>query len=215
MARPFIALEAAATSWVGRQGSGLLLPSGVDWEPSLQSTHCLDAYPPGSCSGYTESHHSSGSGLSPTLAVTIWLTWDPPQTFCRKPFEFLEAMSPESTVLSIRVRPASEMQSPGWPTQVQIFTEKMTAQLGVQESKSQKGTRMDSPLSGWEGLLAEHLPSLQEQGFKIDLYLQWEKKKSNSLVSAEDSPGEKMTVFSLDLISSVTRACLNKWPGRK
>lgn len=54
----------------------------------------------------------------------------------------------------------------------------------------------------------EHLPSLQGQGSKVDRYIQRE-KKSNSLAPAEDSPGKKKTALSMDLISSVTRACLN------
>lgn len=34
MAKPFIALEATATSWVGRQGSGLLLHQGFIEKPA-------------------------------------------------------------------------------------------------------------------------------------------------------------------------------------
>lgn len=143
MARPFIALEAAATSWVGRQGSGLPLPSGVDREASLQPTNNLDAYPPRPCSGYLESNYSSRSealNTSKTSSHNSRLTWDPLDTFCRKYFEFLEAMSPESMG-----GPKHQFQASfrnAGPREVESGTdlcwESDLAQMGVQASKSQK-----------------------------------------------------------------------------
>lgn len=179
MARPFIASEAAATSWVGRQGSGFPLPSGFDWEVSLQSANCLDAYPPRPCFGYNESHHSywsealsiSNTGNhnlthlgSPTniLQKTFWVSGsNEPRVYGKfqasVPGE-LQKSSPQSSTPSHRSLLRKWLSTPGG--------------TGIIEPK---GDRDGLPTVQWESLIAEHLPSLQEQGFQINIHIQQEK----------------------------------------
>ena len=97
MARPFIALEAAAASWVGRQDSGLPLHQQLIEKPTctLQTAQMPFLQGPVlallSQTTVSEQRPSTNTG-----SHNPRLMWDPSHTFCRNILSFQRQRGPET-----------------------------------------------------------------------------------------------------------------------